>query len=236
MLESIRIVAEAREERGSREARRLRRDGWLPCILNARKGKPQSLRTRRHEIELILDQHGGENVLFDLEIAGKKPKKAMLKEIQYHSVNGEMLHADLVEISMTEKMRASIPVHLTGEAAGVLEQDGILEHSLRHLEVECLPTDIPDSIDVGVKSLRIGDTITVGDIEVSSKLDILTAKDTVIASVLAPAKEEEVKPAEGAEELAEGAEPEVIGEKKEADEGDEGDSAKDKSAGEDKQE
>jgi len=121
-----------------------------------------------------------------------------------------MLHVDFFEISMTETMRVSIPIELTGEPVGVEQDGGILEHVTRELEVECLPGDLVEQFEIDVSALTIGDAVQVSDIQVSDKFDVITEPDVTVASVTAPRPEEEEEP----EEVEEG-EPEVIGEKKE---------------------
>lgn len=213
MAEKNSLVAAKRNVSGSANARRLRGAGKLPCMLNESGGESRLLQIDHHNFDLMLQHHRSENMILDLEVDGEKSKKVLIKEVQHDPVSGDILHADFVEVSMTKKMRVHIPLVLVGEAVGVTQQGGILDHLLRELEVECLPTDLPDGIDVDVSALEIGNTILVGAVKVDPKLTVLTAKDVAVAGVSAPAVEEEPVP----EEAVEGAEgqPEVIGEKKE---------------------
>jgi len=208
-----------RAEAGSGEVGRLRKEGWLPGILNGSKGKSLKVKMRRHELELILAHHTSENLILDVSVGGKKASKVLLSEIQRDTVSDELLHADLVEISMTKKMRFHVTLELIGEPIGVTQDGGVLEHLLREVEVECLPMDLPEMIEVDVAGLHLGKTLFVRDIASNPKIAVLTQGNIAIASVLMPKVEEE-KPAE---EAVEGAEPEVIGEKKE--EGEEGSDA-----------
>ena len=230
MPSSVKIVAQKRETSGSSTSRRLRRDGWLPGIISTAGGKSVAIQVKLHDFELALKRHGRENLLADIEIDGAKPTKTLLKEVQHEPVYGGMLHADFLEISMTRKMRVGIPIHLIGDPEGVTQQEGILEHILRELQVECLPGDMADVIDVNVSALKIGDAVFVRDIKVSEKLTVLSSPDTIIASVLAPPTEkvEEAAPTvAGAEAGA--AEPELVGKKKEdGEEGEEAEGADDK--------
>jgi len=111
---------------------------------------------------------------------------------------------------MTEKISVRIPIALTGEPAGVTQEGGILEHLLRELEIECLPVDLVEEIEIDVSGLGIGDSVQVSDLKVDGSLTVLTPADIAVASVLAPRVEEEPVPEEA--EVPEGAEPEVIGE------------------------
>ena len=218
------LNAETRTDSGSAAARRLRSAGWLPAVLNGQKGKSKMIKLNSHDFELILHAHTSENLVLDVAVDGKKPHKVLLKEVQHDAITGDVLHADLVEISMTKKMRVGIPVRLVGEAEGVVQDGGILEHSLREIDVECLPGDIVEEIDLDVTSLKIGDSLRVSDLKVDSQLTVVTAEDLAIVSVSAPRVEAEEAPAE--EEGAEGAEPEVVGEKKEEEESEKSESEK----------
>jgi large subunit ribosomal protein L25 len=229
MAENLTLNVEKRETNGTSNARRLRNTGKVPGSVSTPKGEAVSIQLDRHEFEMILAHHGRDNLLADIKIGSGKPKKAILREIQYGPARGEMLHADFVEISMTKKMHVGIPVHLVGDATGVTEEGGRLDHQLRELEVECLPTDLLDSIDVDVTALAVGGSIHIRDLTVDSKLTVLTPDDVVVASVHAPVAEEVVEDEDGEVEEAgaDGAQPDVIGEKEE-----EGKAADDDGAGE----
>lgn len=221
MAENVKIVAQKRDDTGTRVARRLRKKGSLPCIFCGTDGKTMAVQTNLHELEMILRRHGEDNLLADLVVDDMKPKKTLLKELQYDPIKGTLLHADFLEISMTRKIRIEIPIELKGEPVGVAQQGGVLDQILRELEVECLPGDIVESLPVNVEALDVGDALTVADVPIDlAKFSLLTAKDLVVATVLAPTLEEEV-PVE-AEVIGEAvpAEPELIREKKkEEDEG-----------------
>ena len=164
----------------------------------------------------FLKGHTSEQFILDLDVTGSQPCKALIKEIQRHPVSHRIIHVDLNAISMTRKLRIEVPVRLTGEPVGVAQQGGVLDHMVRAVLVECLPTDIPEIFVLDVTNLNIGDRLTVADVKVDkSKVTVLSAADLAIVAVAAPRAEEEVAPvaAEGA-----AAEPEVITSKKEEDE------------------
>ena len=217
MVANITLKAKARETSGKGPARRMRREGWMPAIIISPEGATRSIQMNRHDFEMTLKHHGRDNLMADIDIEGAAPVRTLLKEIQYEPVHGDMIHADFLEISMTRKMRVSIPLRLVGDPVGVTQQEGILEHTLRSLDVECLPGDIIDHIDVDVSALSVGAAVFVRDLKVGAKLTLLASPDLPVASVLAHVeeKEEEVAAAETAP-----AEPELIGRKKE--EGEEG--------------
>lgn len=223
------IQAELRTGTGTSQARALRRGGWVPGNMNLDGGGNKALRLNRHAFEQMLRHHASESVLVDLAIAGEdKPRKALLKEVQHDTVNGAILHADFLEVSMTRKMRASVSVRLAGDPVGVMLEGGILEQFLHELDVECLPGDLVEEIVVDVSGLHLGQAIPVGEIKVPAGLTIVTGAQIPMCSVLAPQKEEETAAAaEGAEAAATTAEPEVIKKGKDEKEGEAAPAGKD---------
>jgi large subunit ribosomal protein L25 len=223
MAKEVKLTAKKRDVSGTHTARRLRREGSMPAVICDEKGHAESIQVNVHEFERMLHLHGRENLILDLTVEGDKARRVFLKEVQHDPVEGNVLHADFVEISMTRKIRVGIATRLIGEPVGVSQQGGVLEHVLREVEVECLPGDLVDSIDVDVSALDIGDTLLVRNLKIDPKLTLLTGPDVAVATVAAPRQEEEVV-AEAA--AVEGAEPEVITAKKEGEEGAEGEAAK----------
>lgn len=218
MAKEIKLSANKRETSGSSAARTLRRAGWMPAVIYGEKGS-RAIKINRHAFEMMLTHHTSENLIVDLDVEGEGVVKALLREIQHEAVMGGVLHADFLEISMTRKMRLSIPIQLKGEPSGVTQQGGILEHLLRSLDVECLPVDLVEAIPVDVSAMGLGQTLMVRDLKVDPKFTVITAPDVAVATVVAP--REEKTPEEEAAEAATGTEPEVIGKKKE-EEGEEG--------------
>lgn len=168
-----------------------------------------------HDFKMALKGHASEHLIMDLDVEGEQGHKVLLKDVQHHPVSGRVLHADFHEVSMTKKLRVEIPITLVGDPVGVTQMGGILEHILRSVEVECLPADILEHVDIDVGNLSIGDSVTVGDIKLDmAKYTIISDESLAVATVAAPRAEEEVKPAEEAVAGAEAAGPEVITEKK----------------------
>lgn len=211
MAKEIKLSASKRESAGTAAARSLRKTGWMPAVIYGEKGA-RSLKINRHAFDTMLKHHTSENLIVDLDVEGDGTTKALLREVQHEAVMGGVLHADFLEISMTRKMRVTIALALKGEPEGVSIGGGILEHLLRHLEVECLPGDLVEAIDVDVSKLKLGDTLMVRDLVVDSKFTVLSSGDVAVATVVAP-REEKVEEAAAAE--GEAAQPEVIGKKKE---------------------
>jgi large subunit ribosomal protein L25 len=220
MASESKLVAETRTLSGSAAARRMRRAGWMPGIVNTDRGDAQMIRLNRHNFEMMLHHHASENLILDLAVDGGDARKVLLKEVQHDYVSGEPIHADFVEISMTKKMRINIALKFVGEPFGVSQEGGVLEHPVRQVEVECLPTDLVEEIEVDVTALKIGDSLLARDIKLDPKLTILTPGDVAVALVSAPHVEEVAAPVEAAVEGAEAAkEPEVIEKGKEKTEG-----------------
>lgn len=210
MAEQLVLAAQRREAGGGGVAKRLRKSGSVPGVIYSNGAAAESLQVDAHDFGMIL-QHHGESMILKLDIDGLGERLVVLKAVQHHPVSGRLLHADFQEISMTEKLETHVPIHLKGDAEGV-KLGGVLDQSLFELEIAGLPVHIPESVDVDVSALAIGDHLTVADIRLDATLDILSDPELAVASVLAPRLEEEGAEGEG------GAEPEVIGEKDKKDE------------------
>jgi large subunit ribosomal protein L25 len=208
MSKEIKLSASKRESSGTTAAKALRKTGAIPAVVYGEKGA-RSIKINTREFETVLKTHTSENLIVDLSVEGEVIK-ALLREVQHEAVMGGMIHADFLEISMTKKMRVTIQVTLKGEPVGVSQQGGILEHLLRHIEVECLPGDLVESFDVDVTGMALGKTMMIRDLVLDPKFTVLTAGDVAVATVVAP-REEKVDEVAAAAEAA----PEVIGKKKE---------------------
>ena len=205
---------------GKGVARKLRQTGSIPAVYYGRGEDPIVLTVVVKELEEVILKADGSNVIVDLKVDGDggSDRKALIREIQRDPVGGHILHLDLQHISLTETITVEVPVVLTGIPIGVKDGGGILEHLLREVEVECLPTDIPSRLEIDVSALNIGDSLHVSDLK-ADKVTIVTEGERSIAAVVPPTVLEEAKPAE---EGAATAEPELVKEKKETEEGKEG--------------
>lgn len=206
------LNARKRVEAGSSVAGRMRRAGRLPAALNMGTGESVALDMEMHEMDMFLQHHTGEHILVDLVIEGGGTIKALLNEVQHHPVTDRVLHADFKEVSMTEKLQVTIPIELTGDPKGVM-QGGVLEQELREVEVECLPSDLPETLVVDVSGLDIGQHITVAEVVTGDKVKILTDGELLVAAVMVPRAAEADDAA--ADEESASKEPEVIKKKKE---------------------
>lgn len=202
---------------GKGVARKLRQLGSIPAVYYGRGEEPIVLTVGLKELEEVIVKAEGSNVIVDLKVDGDGvgDRKALIREIQRDPVGGHILHLDLQHISLTERITVEVPIVLTGIPTGVKDGGGILEHLLRDVEVECLPTDIPSRLEIDVSALNIGDSLHVSDLK-ADKVTILTEGERPIAAVVPPTVLEEAKPAEG--EGAAVTEPELVKEKKESEE------------------
>jgi len=210
-MPDIVVSAKNRTETGKNVNRRLRVEGLIPGVLYGSAKKPVPVSVSPKEIGSILRSATGENTLFDLELGGSR-RKVILKEFQVEPIKGRILHADFYEVALDKVLEVKVHIELTGVPVGVKVQGGILDFVTRELEVECLPTDIPEKIVVDVSELELGKHVRVAELKVSDKIKVLTDPGLVIAHVVTPRAEEEVAPAAEAAP-AEGeapAEPEVI--------------------------
>ena len=213
-MKEVVLKVRQREERGKEYAKKLRRNGFIPAVVYGQKTPSMPLEIEGKLFHALLRGGLGENVLVTLSTGDQKQKdrKVLIREIQRDPVGGQIIHVDFHEVSLTKRLSIQVPVQLVGTPPGVTE-GGILQHALRELEVQCLPTAIPEKIEVDVSHLTIGDSIHVADLKVEN-VDIVSDPESSIVSVVPPTvfKEPEVAPA------AEGEEPEVITEKKEEEE------------------
>jgi large subunit ribosomal protein L25 len=223
-MEAFVVEGNLREERGKGPARRTRRTGLIPAVLYGGKNEPVAMTVNARQLARILRSETGHNTIFTVQVGGRKDEKAMVKDWQADPVSGSLIHVDLLRVAMDVRMRVKVPVHTFGEPEGVKLQGGIFEMVTREVEVECLPTDIPEEFKVDVSPLTIGKQLRAADLPFDpAKVKLVTDPQRVVAHVVVLKKEEEVAPAEAvAVAEAAPAEPEVIKKgKKEAEEGEE---------------
>jgi large subunit ribosomal protein L25 len=225
MSEALTVEAEPREEFGKNVARRTRRSGRIPGVVYGGGGPVIPVTVDPEGIRAVLHSESGHNAIFTLQVRGKAPARAMVRDWQSDPVRGSLLHVDLVRIALDTLLTLKVAIHVTGEPEGVKLQGGIFEFVTREVEIECLPDDIPDAFTLDVSPLTIGQSMRVSDLSVGPKVKILTDLTRVVAHVVT-VKEEEEKPAEVAEEAP--AEPEVIRKGKAEEEGAEAEGEEDK--------
>jgi large subunit ribosomal protein L25 len=226
MSEAYTVEAEPREDFGKNVARRTRRTGRIPGVVYGGGGPVIPVTVDPEGIRQILHSESGQNAIFTLQVRGKAPTRAMIRDWQSEPIRGGLLHVDLVRIALDTKLKLKVAIHLAGEPQGVKVEGGILEFVLREVEVECLPEDIPEAVTVDVTPLNVGQGLRVSDLPLGPKVKVLTDPTRVVAHVVL-VKVEEEKPAEVAAEAAP-AEPEVIRKGKAEEEGAEGEAGEEK--------
>jgi large subunit ribosomal protein L25 len=207
-LELIELKTKIRTTTGNGPARRLRMSGQIPAVLYGPTTDSVLLSVNKSDLEQVFKKGGIGQVILNLVIQNNgetSTRPAMIKELQTHPVSRNFIHIDFYEIKMDQKITAKIPVVTTGMAKGV-ELGGMLQIIRRELEVECLPLAVPESIEIDISDLDIGDSIHVGQIRVEGEIEFLEDDNYTVVTVLSPKKEEEPEEEEEAEE--EGAEKE----------------------------
>ena len=204
------IALESRTETGKSYNRKLRARGRAPGVVYGGGQEPVAVSFDPNVLEAsIKESHAGINTLFGLTgDASVADRVVMVKDLQREPIRGAVLHADFFQIDMTERLHVSVPLHLSGSAPGLLE-GGVIEHSLRELELLCLPDSIPDEVVADVSSLELGQSLHVSDIVLPAGVELASDPELSVVSVLMPKVVEEAvaEPVEGeeAEEAAEAA-------------------------------
>ena len=206
-MEQINLEAQVRKTTGNGPARVLRREGRIPAILYGPKTDTIMLSIDNKEFEQIIKKSSIGSVLLKLEIKNGQTgaRSAMVKELQTHPVTGQYLHVDFYEVDLTRKINAMIPVTVTGKSQGV-EDGGILQIVRREIEVFCLPTAIPEAIEVDIGELEIGGSIHINEVTLPGDVELPEDTDFTVITILAPKLEEEVVEEEELEEGEEAAE------------------------------
>jgi len=208
--ERVRLQVRERERRGSADARRLRREGFIPGVLYGSGKQPHAISIPERELRRVLTGQGGLHAILDVVLEGQNTTHAsILKDYQQDPIRGHISHVDLQEVRLDQPIQATVNVQLIGEPAGAKE-GGVLSQVQREIRVEALPMDVPEHIDLDVSGMAIGDSLRLADLAPLEGVTYLDdPEDTVLASVGLPTRVEEPEEevAEG-EELPEGEVPE----------------------------
>ena len=205
MAASATLKATLRDSAGKGTARKLRASGQVPAVLYGHGEKPRPLAVNAHELGLLIAAVNVENTLVRLDIDGEGPQDVLLREVQMHAYKPEALHVDFFHVNARETLHVKIPVRLTGTPVGVHTDGGVLDHVLYDLEVECLPGNIPDGVEIDVSKLALGESVRVGDVPAVEGVRFLQDGELPIASVVGSARGESEADADEAP-----AEPEVL--------------------------
>ncbi|NLM51297.1 MAG: 50S ribosomal protein L25/general stress protein Ctc [Firmicutes bacterium] len=205
-MERLQIQAQPRALSTKGHLKQLRKAGLVPGIVYGKKEEPIPIAVDAKDINAILNTPTGVNTLVDLSIEGQEPTTVIMKELTRDIIVSERyLHVDFMRISLTEKLELEIPIVLVGESVGVKE-GGVLQQTLREVTLKCLPTNIPEQIELDISELQVGESLTVADLSVPEDMEIVTDLDEVVVTVVAPqAAETEAEEAEEGIEAEEAA-------------------------------
>lgn len=194
-METVEIQADAREIGKKGSARRLRRGGKVPAVLYGPKIVSVPLELNKKDFSTrVAGLEGSHLVRLKSGATALADKVALVKDLQYHPVTGELMHADLYEVDLSATIQVQVPLHFIGKAAGVV-RGGILQPVVREIEVECLPLDIPQFFDVEVSGLDIGDAIHVEDLSIPEGVRAIYETNFALVTVVPPTVEEAPAPA-----------------------------------------
>ena len=193
-METLEIQVEMREVGSKRQARRIRRDGKIPGVLYGPKTAPVPLELNKKEFSnRVAGLEGSHLVRLKSGSTALADKVALVKEMQYHPITGEVVHTDLYEVDLTARIQVRVPLHFVGKAAGVV-RGGILQPIVREIEVECLPLDIPEFFNVEVSALDIGDSIHIEELSIPEGVTVVSESNLALVSVVPPTVEEAPTP------------------------------------------
>jgi large subunit ribosomal protein L25 len=203
-LETLEIRVDPREKKHKRDAKRLLRNGKIPAILYGPKTEAVALALDKREFSSrVADLEGSHLVRLKSESAALADKVALVKEMQFHPISGDVIHTDLYEVDLSARITVRVPLHFVGKAEGVV-RGGILQPIVREVEVECLPLDIPAFFDVDVSRLDIGDSVHIEELTMPENVTVVAESNLALVAVVPPTVEE--APAAAAAEPVEGAE------------------------------
>jgi large subunit ribosomal protein L25 len=209
MSKNIVVEASERSEMGKNASRRLRKDGGVPGVVYGLDRPPFTVGVGSRKIEEVLGLETGRNTIFTLALTGQDRSRAvMIKALQRDPVTERLLHVDFVRVDLTRSVRVSVPIRIIGIAEGVKSDGGLLEFVLRQVEVECLPSDIPEHLDLDVSALRLNQHFSVKDLPVRERVTVLDDAEAIVCVVAVP-KEEAAPVVDEAAAAAAAAEPEV---------------------------
>lgn len=198
-MERVTLEARRRDGLGKNEVRKLRKAGQVPGVVYGRGREPLTVTVDAKTLRGILHTEAGLNVLIDLAIANgdRGSTTVMVKELQRDIFRRDVIHVDFYTVNLTQRVQTRVPIHFVGQAAGIAN-GGVFEIHLRDVPVECLPTQIPKSIEVDISSLGVGDAIHVRDLTVPAEASVVIPPEAVVATVVVPKVIEEAAPAAAA--------------------------------------
>lgn len=204
MAKTLTLKAETRKRTGSGVLKQMRREGSLPSVVYGKGSENVNIKVDTKALTDMLANSSSASILIDLEIDGGAAQTAFLQSTQRNALSGELVHADFLAVTKGMKISASIPVEVHGEPIGV-KSGGIIEQLIRDLDISCSPKDLPEKIDVDIEHLKVGDSITIGDLVIPEGVEVELAADVLVAIV----NESRLTKSASAEEGEEGEEAEA---------------------------
>lgn len=189
MANQVKLTARTRAESGRNAVKRVRSRGAVPAVIYGSRQTPANLEVSHRDLEVLLSHAVGENILVDLEIKDGKSSKnqlSLIQEVQHHAVRREILHVDFQAVSMTEEITAEITIEPVGEADGVKNHGGLLEQSIRSIEIRCLPKNLPELIKIDVTNLKVGESIHIRDIALPEGVTATADPDLTVLHIVEP--------------------------------------------------
>ncbi|UCC73037.1 MAG: 50S ribosomal protein L25/general stress protein Ctc [Gemmatimonadota bacterium] len=220
MTARMKLEAQLRSDTGKGAARSLRRQGYVPAVIYGSGEETRSCQVEWKQVERLVMSGSSESTIIDLKLDDGSTSSVLIREVQVHPYRSEVLHIDFLAVHKGEKVKLEVPVRMVGVAPGVKE-GGIMEHLRHDVEIRCIPSKIPEALELDVSGMNIGDTVTVADLVRLEGVEILSDAAAAIASLVPPAvhKVEEVEEVEEVEAAPEEeAEPELVGRGKPAEE------------------
>lgn len=213
MAQSV-LNVKRRVRMGKSGSKAIRNEGNIPAVVYGRDSEPESIVVNPSELKEALSTKAGENTLLEMHITdweggNEATKLSLLREVQTDYITNKTIHLDFLELDMNQKFSVKVPVKISGRSIGVHEEKGMLEEIMREVEIECLPSDIPNFFEIDVTDLHINESVHVKDLEVEDNITVLDNPGSTIVTILAPRVEKAEIAEEEAEALAEEAEAET---------------------------
>src|SRR3990172_1645984 len=181
-MDILELKAQVRQEKGKNKVKQLRAAGLLPANVYGYQAEATDIAVDSRQFNSLIHSSAGTHVILKLLIDGGKSPTVIVKEVQRDPVKDRLLHVDFLSVALDEKITAAVPISIVGDSIGVRE-GGILQHGLWEVQVEALPTDLPDHIEVDVSDLSVGESIHAGSIALPTQLTMVTAADDVVAAI-----------------------------------------------------
>jgi large subunit ribosomal protein L25 len=182
MAKKTSLKAATRARTGSGRLNQMRREGWLPSVIYGRGTENKNLKVDAKSFSELIAHSSSENIIVNLEIDGEGTRLAFLQAIQHDPISGAAVHADFLSIDDKTEITAHIPAHLNGEAPGV-KAGGVIEQYVHAIEIVCLPDDLPETLEIDISGLELGDSLHVGEIKYPKGVKPTHAADVVIVHI-----------------------------------------------------